>query len=64
MEISFYEHLGLFEGVELANVEQSQILGHIATNHVVGTDLQVEVHDGEPLGPRLQQREHLSLIHI
>ena len=51
------EFLCFSEGVELADVKEAEIGGLIAADEVVGASLQVEVHNGEAVGPLLHQRE-------
>jgi alkaline phosphatase len=40
---------------ELADIKKAEIRCLVAADDVVGTGLQIEVHDGEPVGPFTQQ---------
>ena len=55
IHIRFYKYICLFEGVELTDIEEFQMGSLKATDDVIGTDLQVEIHNGETVRPILHQ---------
>ena len=64
MGICFYENLRLFEGVEFADIEQSQVFLLIAKERALTAVLQVEVDNAESLRHLGKERERLWGDHV
>ena len=64
MGICFYEHLRLFEGVELADIEQPQVFLLIAKERALMAVLQVEVDNTESFRHPSKEGKRLRGDHV